>query len=390
MKDNSQPFISVIIPTRERAETLKYAIKTALNQKSNAFEVIVSDNFSQDNTREIVESFSDPRLRYVNTGRRLSMCDSYEFGLEHAVGRYAVIIGDDDAVMPGALDKLEKIIETNPCPIYTWPKGVYVWPIAGQNAVAERLPKITPPFELDLKKLAHRAVRQGFWGYSRLPSIYHSAIAKEVVDEMRRTTGRIFHSTQPDLFTGFAFPAFASKAINLGFSVTLHGRSAKANGGVSVDKKAIKNIELYVKEFGDYRLHPTLYPSFPGMANHTNLLPDSLLLAIDKFPQVYGGVKFNYEGMWTVFCLNKGMQFGVDTWGVIRQSRQIRRYHPFSLLRFFFYLIMYKIYLLGIGIMRRPVLPGPFREKAPDNIHDFVQQLSEWQAKGNCDTGVVR
>ena len=97
---HTKPFISVIIPTRERADTLLFAIKTAFDQNSDDYEVIVSDNFSQDNTKEVVESFSDPRLVYVNSGRRLSMCDNYEFGLEHARGEYIIFIGDDDAIMP--------------------------------------------------------------------------------------------------------------------------------------------------------------------------------------------------------------------------------------------------------------------------------------------------
>ena len=82
------PVLSLIIPTRERADTLALTIATALQQKSQEFEIIISDNSSLDNTKDVVASFLDNRIRYFNTGKRVSMCDNYEFGLENARGDY--------------------------------------------------------------------------------------------------------------------------------------------------------------------------------------------------------------------------------------------------------------------------------------------------------------
>ncbi len=72
---------TVIIPTRERADTLYYSLKTCVTQDYDDLEILVSDNFSQDNTREVVESFKDPRIRYINTGKRVSMSDNWEFAV---------------------------------------------------------------------------------------------------------------------------------------------------------------------------------------------------------------------------------------------------------------------------------------------------------------------
>ena len=59
--------LTIIIPTRERATTLYWAIKTCLNQDYENLEVIICDNFSSDNTREVVAEFeSDKRVRYLN------------------------------------------------------------------------------------------------------------------------------------------------------------------------------------------------------------------------------------------------------------------------------------------------------------------------------------
>ena len=73
--------ISIIIPTRERCDTLKYTLKTCLIQDDGNLDIIVSDNFSQDATKGVVQSFSDKRIQYINPGKRLSMSHHWEFAL---------------------------------------------------------------------------------------------------------------------------------------------------------------------------------------------------------------------------------------------------------------------------------------------------------------------
>ena len=66
MQSTQATKFSVIIPTRERSDTLQSSLKTCVGQDYDNLEIIVSDNFSTDNTREVVESFDDPRIRYIN------------------------------------------------------------------------------------------------------------------------------------------------------------------------------------------------------------------------------------------------------------------------------------------------------------------------------------
>jgi len=72
---------NVIIPTRERADVLVHCLRTVVAQDYENLEIIVSDNHSSDNTWEVVESFGDKRIRYINTGRRLSMSSNWEYAL---------------------------------------------------------------------------------------------------------------------------------------------------------------------------------------------------------------------------------------------------------------------------------------------------------------------
>ncbi|MBI1866269.1 MAG: FkbM family methyltransferase [Candidatus Staskawiczbacteria bacterium] len=380
-----KPFISVIIPTRERADTLLFAIKTALDQNSDDYEVVVSDNFSQDNTKEVVESFNDSRLVYVNSGRRLSMCDNYEFALEHAKGEYMIFIGDDDAIMPGAIDMLQNTIKSSPNLVYCWPMPLYTWPKNDLGASAYYLSPDIHPFEISLKKLAARFIavmRES----GQLPSVYHGAVAKSILDIIRKQTGRVFHSTQPDLFTSFAIPVFCDTAINVGYAVTVSGRSPKSNSAVAYGKDSRVNTEKMIQEYKNYQIHPSL---FPGIDILANVLQDAILVAMDKFPQCYDNLHFNYNAMWAFIVQQSGyFKWNISIKEIIQKREQIRKYHPFSILQFFKYVMTNKFVAfwsyrnpvaLYRSFSRKIVGRGPFANDAPGNISDFVKQLADYQ-----------
>ena len=90
MSGNRNPVISLIIPTRERADTLKHTLQSALNQSSTDYEIVVCDNNSQDDTKQVVKGFADSRIIYLNTGKRLSMVDNWNYALTYARGDYVI------------------------------------------------------------------------------------------------------------------------------------------------------------------------------------------------------------------------------------------------------------------------------------------------------------
>ena len=110
MSPKSAPKVSVVIPTRNRHDVLLHCLRTVVEQDHENLEIIVSDNASTPETRDVVESFKSPRMRYVNTGKPLSMSHNFEFALSHVTGDWISVLGDDDGLLPGgirrALDKL--------------------------------------------------------------------------------------------------------------------------------------------------------------------------------------------------------------------------------------------------------------------------------------------
>ena len=89
--------VSVIIPTYNRAKLLDRAIQSVLNQTYQDFELILVDDGSTDNTREVVSGFADDRIRYIRLNEGTGGCAApRNLALGVAQGEYIAILDDDD------------------------------------------------------------------------------------------------------------------------------------------------------------------------------------------------------------------------------------------------------------------------------------------------------
>ena len=105
---------SILLPTRNGGAYLRDVIASALGQSCDDFELVVSDNASDDETRELVAAFaSDPRLRYMRLEKPVPVTENWTNALRESRGDYFLMLGDDDAVLPGALDRLNEAIRRN-------------------------------------------------------------------------------------------------------------------------------------------------------------------------------------------------------------------------------------------------------------------------------------
>ena len=62
--NDRRPRFSVVIPTRERAETLRVTLATCLDQDFDDYEIVVCDNAGGGATREVVDAARSGRIRY--------------------------------------------------------------------------------------------------------------------------------------------------------------------------------------------------------------------------------------------------------------------------------------------------------------------------------------
>ena len=112
---------SVLLPTRNRLDLLSYAIETVRRQDYSDWEIIVSDNFSEEDIAGYVRLLNDPRIKYFRTGKFIPVTDNWNNALDKSTGNYVIMLGDDDCLMQGYFSTLSKVIEKYETPdlIYT-------------------------------------------------------------------------------------------------------------------------------------------------------------------------------------------------------------------------------------------------------------------------------
>ena len=95
------PLISIIIPCFNQAEFLAEAIESVTQQTYRNFEIIVVDDGSSDNTKEVVSDFSDVRyIRHHNRG----LAGARNTGIWASKGDYLIFLDADDKLLPKALE----------------------------------------------------------------------------------------------------------------------------------------------------------------------------------------------------------------------------------------------------------------------------------------------
>ena len=82
---------SVLLPTRNRLEYLRYAVETIRRQDVPDWEIVISDNCSEDDISGFVAKLSDPRIRYVRTESPLPVTDNWNNALNHSSDRKSVV-----------------------------------------------------------------------------------------------------------------------------------------------------------------------------------------------------------------------------------------------------------------------------------------------------------
>lgn len=108
------PRVSVIIPTYNRAELLRSAIISVLDQTFQDFEIVVVDDASKDNTAEVISSFNDKRINYICHETNKGEAGARNTGVINSEGEYIAFLDDDDEWLPDKLRKQVELFEDSP------------------------------------------------------------------------------------------------------------------------------------------------------------------------------------------------------------------------------------------------------------------------------------
>jgi glycosyltransferase involved in cell wall biosynthesis len=147
------PLVSIITPTYNHALYIGRCLEGVLAQTEPRWEQIVIDDGSTDRTAEIVNQFTDARIRYVSRRHRgiAGLGGAYNLALRMARGQYVAILEGDDF---WPQDKLEKQI-----PAFEDPEVVLSWGLAAEAGPAGEVRRLIPALG-QLRRHQHKTAAQ--------------------------------------------------------------------------------------------------------------------------------------------------------------------------------------------------------------------------------------
>ena len=114
MGQHKHPEISVVMPTYNDGEYLREAIDSILNQTFTDFEFIIINDGSTDNTKSIITSYNDDRIRYLKNESNSGNTVSRNKGMNAAIGKYIAIMDSDDISVRDRFEIQYNYLEKHP------------------------------------------------------------------------------------------------------------------------------------------------------------------------------------------------------------------------------------------------------------------------------------
>jgi succinoglycan biosynthesis protein ExoO len=103
------PEVSIIVPAYNTEAYIAKAIDSALTQTLTNIEVIVVDDASGDQTVEVIQQFTDPRLQLLQNPQNLGVSASRNRAIQKARGQWIAVLDSDDWYVPNRLETLLNI-----------------------------------------------------------------------------------------------------------------------------------------------------------------------------------------------------------------------------------------------------------------------------------------
>ncbi len=286
------PKFSICIPTRERHHTLPYSVASVLAQTYSDFELIIQDNFSSDETYKSLKDFEDRRLKYHRSDRRLSMHANWEEALDQTTGDYIIYIGDDDALLPFCLERVNEILAIGNVELIAWLAHTYYWPdvpdeqrrnhlsldlrsgamwaryVSAEAKTIDRarFRSSLPPgtMALDSRQILKNWLRHD--GLRIYMPTYHNLVSRQVIDRVKNAVGGpYFFNPLPDISTLIANLYVSQEVIFYTAPLSMTGHSGSSSGGTHGHQESWeRHLEKFIEESGwtSAQLLPSVFSPF--------------------------------------------------------------------------------------------------------------------------------
>lgn len=305
------PFFSVVIPTRNRSSLARLAAGYVLSQDFADLELLLLDNSDTPDLRNA--DFKDLRCKVVASERVLSMRDNWERTLDIAAGEYILVLSDKDMLLSGALRRLAEAIHATDTDMITYRKAGFSDNETGSSFIQRCTGQTTERRAQFVLRAWFDEVRH----FHDAPMTYNSAVRRDVLLELKRSNGRFFTGTSPDIGSGAVLMAKLKKYHLLDRPLVVSWY-----GNWSIGMASLRGTQgaaaAFIAEYGTDPIRDAgLVTGIPGSVAET------LLECKKQFPTLFASCRVRWSAyvasvMWDLFRKERA---GLDT----RADRQFLR-----------------------------------------------------------------
>jgi hypothetical protein len=291
------PRFSLVVPTRQRADTLRHALRTLTAQDGRDLEIVVQNNGCDPKTRALVEEIADPRVRHFSSSAILTMSENWEMALRHARGDFITFVGDDDGLFPDACRIARAVFDQTDAKILSWLPFCYYWPNYVHPELRNRLVAIVDN-NIRLRTVRSagllRRVYRFSADYSELPMIYNSFVARSVIEAVIAEYGRYFLGRAPDVTSGIVNAAKTDQFARLSRPLSMTGLSHHSVGhNTYLAARGRVSQQQTERDIGTSRSDERLVAA----DNLQVFLAEEMLYVRDRTPSLRQVLDLDYRGL---------------------------------------------------------------------------------------------
>lgn len=297
------PFFSVIIPQKNRSEFLIHTLKTCMIQDYPKFEIIVSDDCSDDNSVAMIQQLAqnDHRIKLFAHKTHLGMRDNFEFALNQVKPGYVIALGGDDGLVPGCIWRMFEIIQKTKTDLLTWRPAGFKYPETEIEPTFFSVPRVKKAgiryisSEVFLNKMATTLRYQ----VDDCPMIYVKGVAStELINKVKSRTkdGCFYYCPTPDGFSGIVLAGEVDKYVFTEEPLSIVGTTTKSQGKNYARTDPVSRKEA--EEFFNDNIRKTMHKELANQPYSplTTLMTADYLLTAKDLPGWPGKFKsFSYE-----------------------------------------------------------------------------------------------
>jgi glycosyltransferase involved in cell wall biosynthesis len=269
------PLFSIVVPTRQRPDTLVSTLATLIEQPGDDYEIVVADNFGDAEVTQVIEAAQkiNPRVKHVRSESVLPMAVNWERGVAAASGKYITALGDDDGFLPSTLKHARILIALSGAQIINWNLHIYWWPDTIAFWHANRLYADVAANGVDWRdsaKVLSAFFRDGLF-FGNIPMMYNSFINREIIEIATDKYGHYFMPPEisPDVSSGVINLIHSERYLHCHRPLAIRGNSKKSVGTSGFARAfGKKHYEAALRDEGNNLekiYHPKIVPS-PNLA----------------------------------------------------------------------------------------------------------------------------